>query len=307
MEAHTPQADANSHPTERRARLSVLTSGSSQNVNAQRTEFSVIGPSGTPTSVRVTTLTPPSGVQGSDAPHLCFLHGLVGLNEHWEIVAKKASAFFPCTLLELPLLSLRGKDCSIDGATSITATFLEKHFGRPVTLVGNSFGGHVALKLAVERKELVRSLVLAGSSGLLEKSYMKTIELRPSREWLREKIGELFHDKSFVTEADLDRAHAQLSTRDGARAMVKLSRSARKDYMGEAIQKIDQPALLVWGREDIVTPPEAATEFERLLPNNRLVWLEQCGHAPMIEQPDPFAEAVVGFMRETSSGSERVG
>lgn len=265
----------------------------------------MVGPSGAATSVRVTTLNAPSTQNTSNESHLCFLHGLVGLNEHWQIVASKTNEHFPCTLLELPLLSLRGKDCSIHGATAITASFLEKHFDHPVTLVGNSFGGHVALKLAVERKDLVKSLVLAGSSGLLEKSYMKTIELRPSREWLREKIGELFYDKSLVTDADLDRAHAQLSTRDGARAMVKLSRSARKDYMGEVIKQITQPTLLVWGREDIVTPPEAAAEFERLLPNNRLVWLEQCGHAPMIEQPEAFADAVLGFLTRADDRPDR--
>lgn len=256
-------------------------------------EVRVLGESGSPVPALVTTLGNHAPVS---APRFCFLHGLVGLNEHWDHVASRICDRVSCTLLELPLLKLRGKDCSIHGATTLTASFLEKQFQGPVTLVGNSFGGHVALKLAMQRPDLVHSLVLAGSSGLLEKSYMKTIELRPSREWLREKIGELFFDKRYVSDTDLDRAHAELSTRDGARAMVRLSRSARKDHLGKSICEIRQPTLLVWGREDIVTPPEAAIEFGRLLPNNRLVWLDRCGHAPMIESPEPFASAMLEFV-----------
>lgn len=264
----------------------------------ERRDMSLVGQSGDPVSASVATF----GTPDSGAPDFCFLHGLVGLNEHWEHVASRVSDAVRCTLLEIPLLKLRGRDCSIHGATTLTADFLERHFSQPVTLVGNSFGGHIALKLALDRPDLVRALVLAGSSGLLEKSQIKSIELRPSRAWLREKIGELFFDKKYVSESDIERAHSELSTKDGARAMVKLSRSARKDHLGEAVSAIDKPTLLVWGREDTVTPPEAGESFSRLMPNARMVWLERCGHAPMIESPEAFAEAMHGFADELRVG-----
>ena len=79
---------------------------------------------------------------------------------------------------------------------------------------------------------------------------------------------------------------------------MKLSRSARSDHLGERIQHIKQPCLLIWGRNDIVTPPEAAHEFMAKLPDARIVWFEQCGHAPMIEKPDEFARAVIEFNNE---------
>ncbi|MEO0513441.1 MAG: alpha/beta hydrolase [Planctomycetota bacterium] len=268
--------------------MSVLTRSSDQ------IDRRIVGEAGTEVVARVATF--PGATTA--APEFCFLHGLVGLNEHWEHVAKSITDAARCTLLEIPLLRLRGKDCSIHGATSLTANFLEDHFDRPVTLVGNSFGGHVALKLALTRPDLVHSLVLAGSSGLLEKSQIGSIELRPSRRWLREKIGELFFDKDHVSDADIERAHAELSTKDGARAMVRLSRSARKDHLGDTIAGIAQPTLLVWGKEDTVTPPEAGRAFASLMPNSRMVWLDRCGHAPMIEQPEPFADAMRTFAHE---------
>lgn len=227
-----------------------------------------------------------------------FLHGLVGLNDHWEGVVERVCHRNRCVLFEIPLLQLRGEDCSIDSVTRMTAEFLRGHVGGPSILVGNSFGGHVALKIALEHPELVSGLVLAGASGLLERTMVSTLTPRVSREWLERKIGELFYDKSFMREADLDRAHRELTDRGGTRAMIKLSSSARKDYLGERIPEIAAPTLLIWGRQDVVTPPEAATEFQSKLRDSRMAWFDGCGHAPMIECPDQFAEALLGFAAE---------
>ena len=235
-------------------------------------------------------------------PTFVFLHGLVGLNEHWENVVRRFSEHVRCLMLQIPLLELSGEDCSIQGVSTLTARFLDDHFGPeanlPVALVGNSFGGHVALLLAIERPDLVRALVLAGSSGLIEKSMVSDVQIRPSREWLRRKIGELFFDKKHLSESDIERAYKELSSRSGARAMVKLSRSARRNHLGTKLGQIKAPTLLIWGREDIVTPPEAAEGFRASIPGSKIVWIERCGHAPMIECPQQFADALLHFAKD---------
>ncbi len=230
-----------------------------------------------------------------------FLHGLVGLNEHWGRVVDLVSSRVRCVTLELPLLSLRGVDCSLSAVSAMTMQFLDREIGRPAVLVGNSFGGHVALRVTHERPELVRALVLAGSSGLIERTVVRGAPVRPSREWLVEKIGELFYDKSKMDPGDVERAHHLLNERGGARAMVRLSKSARRDNMTDDLADIIQPTLLIWGREDVVTPPSAGQGFSELMPNARLCWLEDCGHAPMIEAPDPFAGAMMSFFDELES------
>lgn len=237
---------------------------------------------------------------------IVFLHGLVGLNEHWDEVARRVSPNFRCIMLEFPLLKLRGEDCSVDGVTRLTATFLEEYLpSEPAILVGNSFGGHVAARVAIERPELVRGLVLAGASGLIEKSIVSDVQLRPSREWLSRKIGELFYDPDrYMNPADLDRAHRELSDRAGARAMVRLSKSARRNHIGGRIDQIQAPTLLIWGRNDIVTPPEAARQFSTFIPNARLVWLDRCGHVPMMEQPAAFAAATLEFATGLNGAGE---
>lgn len=229
-------------------------------------------------------------------PRVVFLHGLVGLNDHWEDAVRLVRTRLPCTLFELPLLELNKEHCSIDGVTRLTERFLREHVREPAVLVGNSFGGHVALRLAIERPDLVRGLVLAGSSGLIEASIVANVQIRPSRAWLERKIGELFFDPGKMRQADVDRAHAALSQRGHARAMVRLSRSARRDVLRNHVGRITAPTLLVWGRHDVVTPPEAGERFHRLIRGSRLEWLEHCGHVPMIEHPEAFAAALLSFV-----------
>ncbi|MFO0836223.1 MAG: alpha/beta hydrolase [Phycisphaerales bacterium] len=232
-----------------------------------------------------------------------FLHGLVGLNDHWEQSAHALRPHARAVMLEFPLLDLQGEDCSIHGVTELTIRFLERHLREPAVLVGNSFGGHVALRVAIERPELVAGLVLAGSSGLTERTTVREVQLRPSREWLVEKIGELFFDRAKMNQGDVDRAHRELSRRGGARAMVKLSRSARRNHMGDRLGEIKAPTLLVWGKQDAVTPPEAADQFNQLIRGSTLVWLDRCGHAPMIEQPEQFASLLIEFNRSLSAAT----
>lgn len=228
-----------------------------------------------------------------------FLHGLVGLNDHWEEVVRRVVHRVRCVLLEVPLLDLRGSDCSVDGVTALTTWFLREKVGEPAVLVGNSLGGHVALRVAIEHPELVGGLVLAGSSGLNEKSMDSDVQLRPTREWMVRKISELFYDpERHMRDADVDRAHKSVLDRGGARAIVRLSRSARRNHLGKHISKVKAPTLIIWGKCDVVTPPEAASQFLEGIPDSRIAWLDECGHAPMIEKPQEFADALIAFADE---------
>lgn len=241
---------------------------------------------------------------GTGTP-VVFLHGLVGLNEHWEEVVSRIQGQVRCIMVELPLLDLPPGVCSINGVTDLTQRLIRDYLGTPAVLVGNSFGGHVALRVSLEHPDIVAGLVLAGSSGLIEKSIVRDVQIRPSRAWLAEKIGELFFDRAFMREADLDRAHKELSQRSKARAMVRLSRTARRNHLGRQMCEIRTPTLLIWGRQDVVTPPEAAEQFHELLPDSRLVWFDQCGHVPMVERADEFAAELLQFVSEINGQSER--
>jgi pimeloyl-ACP methyl ester carboxylesterase len=61
---------------------------------------------------------------------------------------------------------------------------------------------------------------------------------------------------------------------------------------------VQQPTLVLWGRQDEILPPSTAAKFEQALPNGRLVWVEACGHCAHLEQPQFAAEQIMAFFRE---------
>jgi pimeloyl-ACP methyl ester carboxylesterase len=259
-------------------------------------ESDLADPDGSAQTVRTPVRVDEVGDASGDP--VVFLHGLLGMNEHWFPTAGRLSDRARCLMIEAPLLQLRGKACSVDGVTRLIISVLDAIVGSPAVLVGNSLGGHVAQRIAIERPDLCRGLVLAGSSGLFERTLEKGVEHRPSRDWLTRKIRDLFYDEAKIPPDCVNRAYEELSDRRAARAIVKLGRSAKSDHLGDRLHMIRQPVLLLWGRQDHVTPPGVADDFLSLLPDARLVWLDNCGHAPMIEHPEPFARATREFLEE---------
>ncbi len=234
-------------------------------------------------------------------PPLVVLNGLLGLNSHWFGCLGPWSQRAEVFLVEPPLLEMKGPGCSVDGVTRLVGSLLESMLDQPATLVGNSLGGHVALRLALERPELVRAVVLVGSSGLFERTLERGAEHNPSRAYVERKIRELFHDPSRMLPNMIEQAYAELSRRSAARALVRLGRSAKNDHLGARLPQIQQPTLLVWGRNDIVTPPEVAEQFKALIPGARLEWIDQCGHAPQVERSVEVAAVIARFLDELDS------
>jgi len=233
---------------------------------------------------------------GAGTP-LLILNGLLGLNKHWFDVMARVSDACLCTLVEPPLLELKGEHCSVRGVVRMVLNAIERLDAAPAVLAGNSLGGHVAMRIALERPELVKGLVLMGSSGLFERTFERNVMHAPSRAWLSNKIADLFSDPANVPPGMVDEAYAELGQRKGARALVKLGRSAKNDHLGTEVPNIRVPTLLVWGRQDAVTPPEVAEEFRSLIPGSRLEWIDACGHAPQIERPEEVSRHLSAFMR----------
>ncbi len=226
------------------------------------------------------------------------LNGLLGLNEHWFGCLAEWARRGEVLLVEPPLLEMKGPGCSVEGVTDLVASLLSSLTDRPAVVIGNSLGGHVALRLAIERPELVRAIVPVGSSGLFERTFEKGAEHSPSRAFVERKITQLFHDPSRMLPGMIDQAYGELSRRSAARALVRLGRSAKKDHLGELLPGIRRPTLLVWGRNDAVTPPEVAEQFRELIPGSKLEWIEGCGHAPQIERPEELGPIVGRFLDE---------
>ena len=80
--------------------------------------------------------------------------------------------------------------------------------------------------------------------------------------------------------------------------IISLAKSAIRNNLGEELNQIKQPTLLIWGNNDTITPPFVGKEFQRLIPNSELHLIDKCGHAPMMEVQDEFNAILYKFLKK---------
>ncbi|MCB0530486.1 MAG: alpha/beta fold hydrolase, partial [Saprospiraceae bacterium] len=82
--------------------------------------------------------------------------------------------------------------------------------------------------------------------------------------------------------------------------VIATAKSAVRHNLGDNLHQITAPTLLIWGREDQVTPAFVGEKFHELIDTSRLIFLENCGHAPMMEHPDVFNKHLEDFLAEVT-------
>ncbi len=168
------------------------------------------------------------------------------------------------------------------------AKFMDAMDLQQAIILGNSLGGHIGLLLTKLFPEKVKGLVITGSSGLYENSMGESYPKRGDYQYIKEKAENVFYDPKIATKEIVDEVYASVNDRNKLIRTLAIAKSAIRHNMAEDLPKMTNPACIIWGRNDTVTPPEVADEFHRLLPDSSLYWIEQCGHAPMMEHPDIF-------------------
>ena len=174
-----------------------------------------------------------------------------------------------------------------------------------VSVVGNSFGGAIALHLATRHPERVERLVLMGAVGVefsITPGLEKVWGYQPSVEAMRDLIRLFAFDQSIVTD-DLVGLRYRASVRaDVQERFSKLFPPPRQSgisalALDEAtLRRLPHDVLLIHGREDQVIPLEASETMQSLIPNARLQVFERCGHWVQIEHPNEFGHALTEFL-----------
>src|SRR5690606_6318019 len=165
-----------------------------------------------------------------------------------------------------------------------------------LTILGNSLGGHIGLMYVLKNPDEVRRLVLTGSSGLFENSMGGSFPKRGSYEYIAERVAYTFYDPAVATKELIDEVFETTSSIPKCMSIVGIAKSAQRHNLSKELHRIKVPALLVWGLNDTITPPYVAHEFNRLLSNSELKFIDNCSHAPMMEHPEKFNEIVKEFL-----------
>lgn len=182
----------------------------------------------------------------------------------------------------------------------------------PAHLVGNSMGGATSLGVAMERPDLVESLVLMGSGG---RAQHLTADLGPvlnydfTIEGMRAIIGVLANP-GFIPSNDQVEYRFEMSLRPELRVAYQATMGWVREnglfYPDEAIAAVGTRTLVVNGKEDKVVPVEQAYEFLALLENSTGYLIPHCRHWAMIEYPRLFAKVCCDFFDDpTQYGAER--
>src|SRR5262245_7588598 len=228
----------------------------------------------------------------------------MGRMDHWAIPLQALAPVGRPIAPDVPILDETLADPSVGGLTAHVRAFLDAIEIDRAVVGGNSLGGHLAIELALRDPQRVSALVLTGSSGLFERSFGRGVPHVPTTEFVREKMEEVFYDASLVTPAWAEAVRRTLMTRTLARRVVQVARSAKRSNVESRLGQITVPTLVLWGKDDRITPPEVGERFAALIPNAELVFIANCGHAPMLEQPTVF-NAVLGDWLQDTRASRR--
>lgn len=235
--------------------------------------------------------------EGNGEP-LVLLHGLFGALSNFKDLVDHFKKSYRVIIPILPLYDLSVLDTSVGGLAKYVTKFFEHQKLENVHLLGNSLGGHVALVFTLKHPELVKTIVLTGSSGLFENGMGETYPKRGDYNYIQKKTELTFYDPKVATKELVDEVFGIINNRLKAIKIITLARSAIKHNLGDELQQITKPVCLIWGKNDTITPPMVAEEFHKLLPNSELYWIDKCGHAPMMEVPAEFNALLTPFLEK---------
>ncbi|MGZ3845964.1 MAG: alpha/beta fold hydrolase [Flavisolibacter sp.] len=237
-------------------------------------------------------------VEEGEGEPLILLHGLFGAMSNFEGLIEHFRHTHKVVVPLLPLFELDILHTSVGGLSKYLQRFIESKGYNNVHLLGNSLGGHVALVYILKHPERIKSLILTGSSGLFENGMGDTYPRRGDYEYIKKKTEVTFYDPKTATKELVDEVFEITRNRLKVIKIIALAKSAIRHNLGEELNNVKQPTLLIWGNNDTITPPFVAREFHRLIPNSELHFIDKCGHAPMMEQPEEFNVILDKFLKK---------
>jgi len=235
-------------------------------------------------------------IEEGEGETLLLLHGLFGAMSNFADLIEHFRKRYRVVVPILPLFDLDIFHTSVGGLEKFVHKFVETRGYDNIHLLGNSLGGHVALVHVLKHPEKIKTLTLTGSSGLFENGMGDSYPKRGDKEYIRKKTELTFYDPAMATDELVDEVFEITNSRVKVIKIIALAKSAIRNNLGEELNQIKQPTCLIWGNNDTITPPFVGKEFNKLIPNSELHFIDKCGHAPMMEVPAEFNVILEGFL-----------
>jgi pimeloyl-ACP methyl ester carboxylesterase len=235
-------------------------------------------------------------IEEGEGETLLLLHGLFGAMSNFADLIEHFRKSYKVVVPILPLFDLDIFHTSVGGLQKFVNKFIETRGYTNIHLLGNSLGGHVALVHVLKHPEQIKTLTLTGSSGLFENGMGDSYPKRGDYEYIKKKTQLTFYDPAMATKELVDEVFEITNSRVKVIKIIALAKSAIRNNLGEELNQIKQPTCLIWGNNDTITPPFVGQEFNKLIPNSELHFVDHCGHAPMMEVPVEFNAILSAFL-----------
>lgn len=228
-------------------------------------------------------------IEVGEGTPMIILHGLMGGLSNFQGVSEYfPSKGYKVLIPELPIYSMPMLKTTVKNFAKFLEEFIEFKGLKDVILLGNSLGGHIGLLHTKMFPKMVKALVITGSSGLYESAMGDGYPKRGDYEFIKKKAQDVFYDPEVATKEIVDEVFATVNDRMKLVKTLAIAKSAIRHNMSKDLPHMHTPTCIIWGENDMVTPPNVAKEFHELLPDSELFWIPKCGHAPMMEHPEEF-------------------
>ncbi len=239
-----------------------------------------------------------SYVEEGEGPVLLLLHGLFGALSNWEHVTDQFSSKYKVLIPLLPIYELPLLNANVEALANHVHKFVQFKNLNQFTILGNSLGGHVGLVYTLKHPEFVHAMMLTGSSGLYEEGMGGSYPKRENYDYIKDRVAYTFYDPEFATKELVDEVFEVVNNRSKVIRILSMAKSAMRHNLRNDIPKIKIKVSLIWGYQDNITPVSVAQEFNQLLPNSTLHFLDKCGHAAMMEKPEEFNVLLSDFLNQ---------
>ncbi len=242
-------------------------------------------------------------IEEGEGEILLLLHGLFGALSNFDDIITHFKPNYKVVVPVLPIYEAPIREISVDFLMRYSVEFLmEKGYdGQKLHVLGNSLGGHVALFLTLAHPEIVKSLTLTGSSGLFENTLGDTFPKRQNYQFIQRKTEYTFYDPAVATKDLVDMLFEIVNNNEKAMRVVAVARSAIRDNVENKLHNILCQTLLIWGKQDRITPPFVGEDFHKGIKNSQLNYINRCGHAPMMERPEEFNIILDKFLKNVKT------
>ena len=248
-----------------------------------------------------------------EGPPVVLLHGFNATLNTWDPVIPELEEHHRVLALDMRGFGWserpEDQDYSPQGQAQLVFEFLDERGVQDASIVAHSWGASVALAMALERPERVRRLALysawvfeeqlptfffwSRASGLGEALFALFYRERPA-----DKMSQAFYDPTIMTQELVDETTEMLHRPGTLAAALEATRGQRYEDVEHRYEEVDQPTLLLWGREDNVTTLAAGERLSTELPNATLEVFPRCGHFPMLEAEHASNRRLAEFLAQ---------